>query len=335
MKNVVHVSICMITYNHEKYITQAIEGVLNQKTKFDFELVIGEDCSTDSTKEIVYKHKKRYPEKIKVITSEANVGIIQNFIRTLNSCRGKYIAICEGDDYWTYPYKIQKQFDFLESHPEYGLVHTDNDGLYDRTGKIIKSVNKKENKNYKNYRNPFYGILTGEYAIHTPTVMVRKKLVKNAISTEIFNKKYDRGDLQLWLEIANHTNFHYIDESTAVYRIRRGSITRSSSIIKQIESQEESKKIRMEFAKKYNVPSEIFEQVEKMYNTVLLTKAYHTNNKELAEKSYKKLKYYKNFKYIFLYYGAKINIIKPFIEFLRKVGNGYYNFVHYINGKRI
>ena len=137
------------------------------------------------------------------------------------------------------------------------------------------------------------------------------------------------------VEIANHTKFHYIDESTAVYRIRRGSITRPSSIIKQIESQEESKKIRMEFAKKYNVPPEIFEQVEKMYNTVLLAKAYHTNNKELVEESYKKLKKYKKINNIFMYYGTKRKIIKLFIEILRRVRNGYYNFVHYINRERI
>jgi glycosyltransferase involved in cell wall biosynthesis len=325
----------MITYNHEKYITQAIEGVLNQKTNLDFELVIGEDCSTDSTKEIVYKYKKRYPKKIKVITSETNIGIIPNFIRTLNCCKGKYIAICDGDDYWTDPHKIQKQFDFLEAHPDYGLVHTDNDVLYDRTGKIIKSVNKKENKNYKNYYNPFYGILTGEYVIHTLTAMVRKKLIEKAISTEIFNKKYKRADLQLWLELANHTNFYYINESTAVYRIRRGSITRPSFIIQEIEDQEESKIIRIKFAKRYNVPPEIFQEVEKMYNIVLLHKAYFTNNKELAKKSYKKLKYYKNFEHILLYIGAKRKIIKHLIEILRRARLGYYKFTNIINRKKI
>ena len=89
------------------------------------------------------------------------------------------------------------------------------------------------------------------------------------------------------------------------------------------------------FAKKYNVPPEIFEQVKKMYNVVLLTKAYYTNNKKLADKSYKKLKKYRKLNYILMYYGIKIHLIKPFIEILRRLRSAYYILTVFISGKKI
>jgi glycosyltransferase involved in cell wall biosynthesis len=111
------VSVCMMTYNHERFIAQAIESVLEQKTSFDLELVIGEDCSTDGTRKIVAEYARKYPEKIKAMFRETNLGMTANGIQTLRECRGRYIALLEGDDYWTDPLKLQKQVDFLDVHP--------------------------------------------------------------------------------------------------------------------------------------------------------------------------------------------------------------------------
>src|SRR5512137_2891725 len=107
------VSVSMLTYNHAPYIAQAIEGVLRQKTNFAFELVIGEDCSTDGTREIVLAYAAEFPRVIRVITSERNVGSTKNSWRTFRACVGKYIAWCEGDDYWHDMGKLQLQFDYL------------------------------------------------------------------------------------------------------------------------------------------------------------------------------------------------------------------------------
>jgi glycosyltransferase involved in cell wall biosynthesis len=112
------VSVLMITYNHAKYIGQAIESVLMQKTTFPMEVVIGEDCSTDGTRAIVQTYSQRYPELIRAILPETNQGPFHNLRRTLNACRGEYVAGLEGDDYWTDPNKLQIQADFLDSHPE-------------------------------------------------------------------------------------------------------------------------------------------------------------------------------------------------------------------------
>lgn len=109
----------MITYNHEPYVRQAIESILQQKTTFKIELVIGEDCSTDSTRFICEEYALSHPDVIKLLPSEKNLGITPNLIRTLLACSGDFIALCEGDDYWTDPLKLQKQVDFLEANPDY------------------------------------------------------------------------------------------------------------------------------------------------------------------------------------------------------------------------
>jgi glycosyltransferase involved in cell wall biosynthesis len=110
------VSVCMITYNHEKYIAQAIDSVLMQKTNFDYELVIGEDCSTDRTREILVQYHEKYPDKIKLVLNEKNSGAAKNFVNCYSSCTGDYIALLEGDDLWTSLYKLQTQKDFLDEN---------------------------------------------------------------------------------------------------------------------------------------------------------------------------------------------------------------------------
>jgi glycosyltransferase involved in cell wall biosynthesis len=116
------VSVCIITYNHERYIGQCLEGVLMQETNFRFQVVIGEDCSTDNTRQVVEAYAARYPDIIIPVYQQQNVGPRRN---AYEFCwpllKGKYIAVCEGDDYWTDPFKLQKQVDFLEKNSDFVL----------------------------------------------------------------------------------------------------------------------------------------------------------------------------------------------------------------------
>ena len=123
------VSVHMQTYNHEPYIRQAIEGVMMQKTDFEFELVIGEDCSQDKTREICFEYQRKYPDKIRVLWWHENMRKVNhpaggNNRRTTAHCRGEFIALCEGDDYWIDPFKLQKQVDVMRQHPNVGLCFT-------------------------------------------------------------------------------------------------------------------------------------------------------------------------------------------------------------------
>ena len=115
------VSVVTITYNHEPYIAKCIEGVLMQKVDFPMEFIIADDCSTDGTQSICRSYAERYPELIRIITSGCNVGAVLNEQRAFMVAQGKYIATCEGDDYWTDPDKLQKQVDFLEAHPDFSV----------------------------------------------------------------------------------------------------------------------------------------------------------------------------------------------------------------------
>ncbi|MEI8059846.1 MAG: glycosyltransferase, partial [Ferruginibacter sp.] len=119
------ISILMITYNHGAFIAKAIEGVLLQQTNYSIELIIGEDKSTDDTRKVCEAFAKKYPEKIKLLPSDYNYGMGKNFIRTMEACTGKYIAICEGDDYWIDKNKLQTQVEFLEKNTTYSLCFHD------------------------------------------------------------------------------------------------------------------------------------------------------------------------------------------------------------------
>lgn len=116
------ISTCLIVYNQADYVRDCIDGALMQKTDYAYEIVIGDDCSTDRTSEICKKYAEEYPNLIRYFRREKNLGMIGNWAETIKNCNGKYIALCEGDDYWTDPFKLQKQVDFLEENEEYAAI---------------------------------------------------------------------------------------------------------------------------------------------------------------------------------------------------------------------
>ncbi|WP_229669452.1 glycosyltransferase [Yeosuana aromativorans] len=203
------VSVFMLVYNQEQLIEQTIESILNQKTNFPFNLVIGEDCSIDRTKEILEKYKKKLSSQIKIITSSQNVGLINNFIRTVNQCDGKYIAICDGDDFWTDENKLQMQVDFLESNPDYSIVFTRKrdllpDGkisIYQAVSPVVSSFSDLVKRNY----------------IPSVTALFRNK-VQGQLPLKWLNK-YPYGDWVLYLYTVNNgSKIKFMDTITATYR---------------------------------------------------------------------------------------------------------------------
>ena len=139
-------SVCMITYNHELFISEAIESVIRQKTEFDFELIISDDCSTDSTSSIIQSYKRQFPEIIRIILRPKNLGMIPNFLQTVIECKGKYVAFLEGDDYWTDDYKLQKQVDLLERKPDIAVCFHPVKIINQHTGIFETTKTKKINR---------------------------------------------------------------------------------------------------------------------------------------------------------------------------------------------
>lgn len=135
------VSICCITYNHEPYIKDALDGFVMQKTNFPYEIVISDDCSKDRTREIIAEYKRKYPGLIRDVSPSKNIGVSANFRYVQDEAKGKYVALCEGDDYWTDPYKLQKQVNFMESHPMYSLCCHNYSRLNQDTGIYLENGN--------------------------------------------------------------------------------------------------------------------------------------------------------------------------------------------------
>lgn len=214
------VSICMITYNHGDFIAQAIESVVMQQTNFDCELVIGEDCSTDRTKEIVVRYQRKYSGKIKAILNKKNLGMNVNFAQTLKACGGQYVALLEGDDYWTSPLKLQKQVDFLDKHPDFAICFHNAKVLNQKTKKITQTFFSKNTKGIWTLED-----LLEENFMPTLTCMFRNKLFRE------FPKWYYNafpGDWPLHIFNAKHGKIAYLDEVMAVYRIHKDGATSGS-----------------------------------------------------------------------------------------------------------
>lgn len=118
------VSIIMLVYNHERFLSQALDSVLMQKVNFDYELIVGEDCSLDKSREILKSYEEKFGKSLVPLYREKNLGMNRNMEDCLKHCRGKYVAFLEGDDFWLDPCKLQKQVDFLEQHPDYAAVYS-------------------------------------------------------------------------------------------------------------------------------------------------------------------------------------------------------------------
>lgn len=234
------VSVHMMTYNHESYIRQAIEGVMMQQTDFEYELVIGEDCSQDRTREICFEYQKRYPEKIRVLWSEHNVfSIGGNDVRTTANCRGEFIAICEGDDYWTDPRKLQKQVDVMRMRPNVALCFTGADiwdtttdrhrewsGVHDYDVGLIRGADFARTHLWGHNPNcpgaDFSFIVTG-------TTLFRRAVYEKAVEKfELMSWNLYLGDSQTWLGLAALGDVYYLPDQTAVYRRNEGGLTKTS-----------------------------------------------------------------------------------------------------------
>lgn len=124
-------SVFIVTYNHERYIAQTLDSVLMQEVDFDYEIIVGEDCSTDNTRNILLEYQKKYPHKFKLLLHDKNQGACENFIQSFKACNGDYMAYLEGDDFWTSPHKLQKQVDFLDAHPECAISFHNSEEFYD------------------------------------------------------------------------------------------------------------------------------------------------------------------------------------------------------------
>lgn len=226
------VSVAMLTYNHAQFIRQALDSVLMQVTNFDYEIVIGDDLSTDDTRQILLEYQARYPDRFRLLLYATKQGVGGNILAVLNHCQGDYIALLEGDDYWTDPHKLQMQVDVLDSDPQCALCF--------HAYQIYSEAEKR-----------FLSTIEFEKAEYTLEDLLQLKLYP-ATHTNVFRTNAMRLPewvRSLWniddviaMTCAQHGMLRYIHRYMSVYRVHSGGIysgsRRSVAILNTIKTRE-------------------------------------------------------------------------------------------------
>ena len=270
----------MITYGHECYIKQAIESVLMQKVDFKVELVVADDCSTDKTNSIVNFLKDNYPNGnwIQYTRHEQNKGMMPNFMWALKQCRGKYIALCEGDDYWTDPFKLQKQVGFLEKNPDFNMCfHRAN--ILNGQRLSLQHIPEPYDK------TPFYysDLLKNHNFITTASVVLR--------NTPLFEiptwfKEINFGDLALYKLVSQNKKIKCLNDIMGVYREHEQGLYSGQGLIKA----------RLQYLKFYKSIFPFLSQAEQQMVRLKIA----ANQKEIAKLKFPKRILLQKFYYLYL-----------------------------------
>jgi len=278
------VSIFMITYNHENFISQALEGVLMQQVNFEYEIVLGEDFSTDNTRKIILEYAQKYPNRFKLILHDKNVGPMVNEKIVMNSCTGKYIAMCEGDDYWIDSQKLQKQVDFLEANSAYaGTAHQSTILIDNKESRVFRENVPTEITVHD---------LIGPRLFHTASVMFRTSVLDLFLKSPAVLS----GDRLLNFCTVFTGKIRFSDDIMCVYRLHEAGIS-SNATLEQMKLDLNSvsylKKIYPSFPK--------FHYLSYVYYTIVFSK-----DASLIQKLYYRLL---SFIYSFSYFPENIKII--------------------------
>ena len=288
------VSITCLAYNHEPYIRECLDGFIMQKTNFAFEVIIHDDASTDNTANIIREYEINYPEIIKPIFQIENqhskgisVAVKYNWPRA----KGKYIATCEGDDYWTDPLKLQKQVDFLEMNEEYGLVHTNFDTYYQNSKYLLKNTHTIYGIDLKDNCSLEYWNLFGKAmaTIKTLTVCFRRDLIEGwRLATPKNN--WLVGDFPMYFYASLHSKIGYIQESTSVSRTFHICSVRNvgNNNLMKLNIKKSYVDIRLHFFKKYKLNEENFKKALIRDINLLLDFCIITNNEVVLKEYLKK-----------------------------------------------
>ena len=240
------VSVCVTTYNHEPYLADALDAILAQRCDFGVEIILGEDCSADGTLSVCRAYAEKYPEKITLISSTENVGWRANYRRCVERARGKYIAFCDGDDYWCDESRLAEQVALMEQNPDVGLCYTLAERR-DAEGKLVGYFPTR-------IGNTSLDTLLHDWCVENCTTLARRDIVLGYYTTEKPENRPEwlTEDLPMWLFAAAHSEVAYIDRVTAVHRLFPDSVSHSTSLAKRLAFCDSSSNIKLWFDGRYN-----------------------------------------------------------------------------------
>lgn len=277
-------SIVVITYNQEHSLPVTLDSLLAQKTNFPFEIVVGDDCSSDETPRVLAGYAARFPKIIHPIYNERNLGILGNYISTLSQCRGKYCAACAGDDFWSDPEKLQLQVDILEKAPAIGLVYTDVYVDSPVTGEHF----------YRGCADPnedtFTQLLRGCF-ITAPTACYRADLLQHVDWDEFQRRGFIMEDYPMWLTFSLYTKFYHLKRATLTYRIEREYINDPRAVsLHACKFDEGTTDVRRYFIRKYpdRTPLTI-EEVEDAHQKICYLAGLNMNDRRFTQEALDKI----------------------------------------------
>ncbi len=273
------VSVCMITYGHEAFIKKAIEGILSQQTSFNFELIIADDCSPDNTELVVNKllseHSKA--DQVTYIRHKENLGMYENFLFALNACNSTYMALCEGDDYWTDPNKLQKQIDFLEANLDYEVCFTN-----------IKVVDANDNL-VKKQLIPSHRKTTFEQR-HLPTwAPTLTRVFRNRDFNQAFPNVPGLDTIMLLYQ-SKFGKLKLMHDITGAYRLHEGGIYSAQSTAKQKQDVITTFLACLDLIDKFLFAKYFGLMFKKLFEMKSMDKAMFIQNRTLVLKAYEKFK---------------------------------------------
>ena len=228
----VDVSICVITYNQDKYIERALDSVLMQQYPFTAEIIISDDCSTDNTKAIIARYANKYPGLIKPYYAETNLGMLKNWEKALKLCTGRYIALLEGDDFWNDPLKLQKQFNILKSNPGCVISFT--------------NANVEHESGQNDYKQ--YVVKTGEFfntkdLLEYNFIPTCSVLMRNHITDTFFPPAYFKSPFADWIIHLLNSRFgkiHFLNELSCTYQVHGlgvwGGINKEKQLLNKLKA---------------------------------------------------------------------------------------------------
>jgi glycosyltransferase involved in cell wall biosynthesis len=218
------ISVLVFTYNHEDFIGQALESVLNQKVDFDYEIIVSDDFSTDKTFNIISEFSAKFPEKFIVLEPKKS-GILANSFRVLDFVRGNYVALLDGDDYWDYEFKLQKQVDFLDQNKDFNGVFHDSKILNDGLNVIDLFDGKKQYSQAFDYRKVIFpSDLIRRLILPTGSAVIRTKALLNIDLNKFLD--YYSLDWKTYCFAIRESKFYYINETWSVYRNHKHGVSK-------------------------------------------------------------------------------------------------------------
>ena len=309
------VSMIVFTYNQETMVSQTIDSLLAQKTSYPHEIILVDDCSTDKTLDVCLEYYNKYPDLIRVVENDTNKGFMRNYHESISEfARGKYIAPIAGDDWWHAQDKIQKQIDFLESHPDYDMVYSDSLIYLQDQKKIEKYSPCDVDASF--IQLMYYNCIVAATACYT------KKIFDDYLMyIDPVKQKFVCEDLPLWLWISYKSKIHHVKEPLTTYRKLSQSLSHFTTIKKEYDFYVATKNIKLFFYKYLEIDNKnlLHDILFDFYVMTLLLASKIEDLQVLAEREI----FFKNEKHFIFYFLSKVN---------KKYANGRLSYIlSYVN----